>query len=106
MEKIGLVKESGGEERSLSEPKGERYFQKVRARPGYQLEVTMETGTAIHFDFRSRLNTARFGMLKDEELFRSVRTDGYDLIFAKAGRMPVKIAAADFMDLVLIDRRR
>ena len=84
----------------------EGYFKAVRALPDFLLEVTMETGTTIHFDFRSRLNTARFGRLRDEELFRSVRTDGDYLIFTKAGKMPVKITASEFMDLVLIDRTR
>ncbi len=83
-----------------------RYFKNVHALPDYQLEVIMETGTTIHFDFRSRLNTVRFGLLRDNELFRSVRTDGNYLIFNKTGKMPVKIAAADFMDLVLVDRRQ
>ncbi len=82
----------------------EGYFQSVCAIPDYQLEVTMKTGTTIHFDFRSRLNTARFGMLRDEELFGSVKTDGDYLTFNKVGRMPVKITASEFMDLVLIDR--
>ena len=84
----------------------EGYFKSVYALPDHQLEVTMETGTTIHFDFRSRLNTIRFGMLRDEELFRSVQTDGNYLVFDKAGRMPVKITASEFMDLVLIDRRK
>ncbi len=78
----------------------------MRALPDYQLEVTMETGSTIHFDFRSRLDSARFGILRDESLFRSVRTDGNYLIFDKPGRMPVKIAASEFMDIVLVDRRR
>ena len=82
------------------------YFKSVCALPDYQLEVIMETGTSIHFDFRTRLNTARFGMLKDEALFRSAQTDGDYLIFQKAGRMPVKITASEFMDLVLIDRTK
>lgn len=82
----------------------EGYFQSVCALPDYQLKVTMKTGTTIHFDFRSRLNTARFGMLRDEELFKNVETDGNYLTFSKAGRMPVKITASEFMDLVLIDR--
>lgn len=85
---------------------GEGYFKSVQALPDYQLEVTMETGTTIHFDFRSRLNTLRFGMLRDEELFRSVYTDGNYLIFNRVGRMLVKITASEFMDLVLIDRRK
>ncbi len=82
------------------------YFKSVRPMPDYQLEVSMETGTTIHFDFRTRLNTARFGMLRDQELFRSVQTDGNYLIFSKSGRMPVKITASEFMDLVLIDRTK
>jgi two-component system, chemotaxis family, chemotaxis protein CheY len=82
----------------------EGYFQSVCALPDFQLEVTMKTGTTIHFDFRSRLNTARFGMLRDEELFKSAKTDGDYLTFSKVGRMPVKITASEFMDLVLIDR--
>jgi two-component system chemotaxis response regulator CheY len=84
----------------------EGYFKSVHALPDYQLEVYMETDSTIHFDFRSRLDTARFGRLKDEELFRNVRTDGDYLIFEKAGKMPVKITASEFMDLVLIDRRK
>ena len=121
MEKLGLVKEKkvwespepgNHDQKELSaeheEADGIRdgYFKKVRALTDYQLEVTMETGTSIHFDFRTRLNTARFGMLKDEELFKSVKTDGDYLIFNKAGRMPVKITASEFMDLVLIDRTK
>lgn len=84
----------------------EGYFKSVKALADYQLDVTMETGTTIHFDFRSRLNTIRFGMLRDEDVFKSVTTDGTYLIFNKAGRMPVKITASEFMDLVLIDRRK
>lgn len=46
------------------------------------------------------------GMLKDQELFQSVHTDGNYLIFKKTNRMPVKVTALEFMDLVLIDRRK
>ena len=84
--------------------KGDRYFKSVKALPDYRLEVIMETGSIIQFDFRSRLNTARFGVLRDEELFQSVNTDGDYLIFCKEKRMPVRITASEFMDLILIDR--
>ncbi|MFT4104126.1 MAG: DUF2442 domain-containing protein [Lacrimispora sp.] len=84
--------------------KRDRYFKSVKALPDYQLEVIMETGSIIQFDFRPRLNTARFGELRDEKLFQSVKTDGDYLIFCKEKRMPVKITASEFMDLVLIDR--
>lgn len=82
------------------------YFQSVRALPEYHLEVTVATGSVILFDFRGRLGTARFGMLMDEALFQSVHTDGHYLIFYKAGMMPVRITAFEFMDLVLIDRSK
>ncbi|HWQ79826.1 MAG TPA: response regulator [Anaerovoracaceae bacterium] len=120
MEKLGLIEgiskntPKRGMQKIESPPKmvsntdqaGEGYFKAVKTLPDYQLEVTMGTGTTIHFDFRSRLKTARFGMLRDEELFRSVCTDGNYLIFSKAGRMPLKITASEFMDLVLIDRTK
>ena len=35
------------------------YFKSVHALSNYQLVVTMETGTKIHFDFRPRLDTVR-----------------------------------------------
>lgn len=85
---------------------GEGYIKSVRALPEYQLEVEMVTGTNIRFDFRSRLNTARFGKLRDVEMFTSVHTDGLNLIFSKKGKVPVKIDAKEFMDLVLVDRTR
>lgn len=52
------------------------YFKSVHALPDYQLEVIMETGTKIHFDFRPRLDTARFGKLKDNEQFGSAVPTG------------------------------
>ncbi|NNJ32814.1 response regulator [Lacrimispora defluvii] len=86
--------------------KEDGYFKSVTALPDYRLEVIMGTGTIIHFNFCSRLDTSRFGRLRDEDLFKSVHTDGNYLIFEKAGKMPVKITASEFMDLALIDRRR
>ena len=60
--------------------KGEGYFKRVQALPGYQLKVTMETGSVIHFDFRGRLNTARFGMLSDRALFQRIQADIEDTV--------------------------
>ena len=97
---------SGGTDAPEGSSQEAGYFQSVHALKDYQLEVVMGTGTTIHFDFCSRLDTARFGRLKDEALFGNVRTDGNYLIFEKSGKMPVKITASEFMDLVLIDRRK
>ncbi len=83
---------------------GEGYFKSVKVLPEYKLEVEMVTGSNILFDFCSRLNTVRFGKLRDEEMFTNAHTDGLHLIFSKKGKVPVKITAKEFMDLVLVDR--
>lgn len=82
----------------------EGYIRSVKSLPEYQLEVEMVTGTIILFNFRSRLNTVRFGKLRDLEMFTSVHTDGLHLVFSKKGKVPVIIDAKEFMDLVLVDR--
>ena len=87
-------------------PLEEGYFKSVRALPDFRLEVVMQTGTIILFDFRTRLNTVRFGKLRNSAFFQNVTTDGTYLIFSKEGRVPVRIAASEFMDLVLVDRTK
>ena len=80
------------------------FFKSVAALPDYKLEVEMGTGARIDFDFTSRLETLRFGVLRDEALFSTVYTDGNYLLFKKEGEDKVKISPDEFMDLVLIDR--
>ena len=82
------------------------YFINAYALPEYRLKVMMGTGATIDFNFKYRLDTMRFGALRDEEMFQSVRTDGNCLIFEKNGKIPIKITASEFMNLVLVDRRR
>lgn len=82
------------------------YFRSVRVLPEYWLEVEMGTGTIIRFNFGTRLKTVRFGALQDKALFASAHTDGEYLIFRTDGRVPVKITASEFMDLVLVDRTK
>jgi hypothetical protein len=82
------------------------FFKSVRALPGYRLEIEMQTDTHIIFDFNSRLCTVRFNALRDDELFSAVRTDGDFILFEKGEDTKIKIGAADFMDLVLVDRTR
>ena len=80
------------------------YIRSVKALPGYKLEVEMTTDTRIEFDFASRLNTIRFGALKDEKLFVTASTDGNFITFGTNDAARVRISAIDFMDLVLVDR--
>lgn len=78
------------------------YFASVRALPGYRLEVVMQTGAVIRFDFSSRMDTPPFSRLHGEEAFAGVTTDGMHLAFLKAEGAPVLISAREFMDLVLL----
>lgn len=70
------------------------------------MEIVMEAGMVIFSDFRSRLETARYGRLRDEELFFSVSTDGSSLICDKSGKVPVSILVQGLLDLVLMDRTK
>ena len=80
------------------------YFKSVTALPEYRLNIEMTTGAHIEFDFASRLNTMRFGALKDEKLFATACTDGEFILFGKEESEEVSISATDFMDLLLVDR--
>lgn len=80
------------------------FFREVEALADYKLAVEMGTRSQIVFDFQTRLATAKFGVLNEEDVFRSVYTDGSYLIFKKNEQVVVKITAKEFMDLVLIDR--
>ena len=49
---------------------------KVVPREERRLEVVLDNGSSIILNLESRLQTLRFGMLSDEELFYSAVTDG------------------------------
>ena len=83
-----------------------RIFKSVKPLPDWRLEIEMETGSTIYFDFTTRLNTARFGALLEEGVFESVRTDGKSLLFYDGERERVNIQAQILFDLLAIDRTR
>lgn len=83
-----------------------RVFHSVTPLPNYQLKIEMETGPSILFDFTSRLRSVRYGRLRDQKIFESVRTDGDILIFGVDEKELITITADDFMDLLMIDRTK
>ncbi|MDI6914483.1 MAG: DUF2442 domain-containing protein [Desulfitobacteriaceae bacterium] len=42
----------------------------------YRLEVQLDNGSSVTLNLESRLQTLRFGMLADKELFKRAVTDG------------------------------
>ncbi|NLK18219.1 MAG: DUF2442 domain-containing protein [Synergistaceae bacterium] len=81
------------------------FFKSVKALPGYTLKIETETGAGIEFDFSSRLDTMRFGALRDLKLFETANTDGYFILFGGAAPV-IGISAEDFMDLLMVDRTK
>lgn len=68
------------------------------------LQVEMESGSTVYLDMQRRMQSVRFGLLRNEDVFRSVETDGYRLIFYKDGSEVLEIPAVTFMDLLTVDR--
>ena len=48
----------------------------VIPKEGYCVEIALDNGSKVILNLGSRLKTARFGMLADEEFFRKAATDG------------------------------
>lgn len=48
----------------------------VTPKADYRLEVFLANGSSVTLNLESRLQTVRFGMLADKELFARATTDG------------------------------
>lgn len=66
----------------------------------WRLFVEMATGSVIVADFSHKLETARFGDLKDMDIFRSAVTDG-DVVSWNDGRLI--LTARELMNIVFVD---
>lgn len=42
----------------------------------YRLEVQLDNGSSVTLNLESRLQTLRFGMLSDKQVFKTATTDG------------------------------
>lgn len=69
----------------------------------WRLFVEMETGSVMVVDLSRKLDTARFGDLRNLDLFRSVSTDG-DIVLWRDGR--VRLTARELMDVVFVDKKQ
>ncbi len=83
-----------------------RIFRAVTPLENGCLQVEMESGSTVCLDMHRRLHSVRFGLLRDQDVFQSVTTDGNRLIFYREGSEVLEISAATFMDLLAVDRTR
>jgi len=97
---VGVLPLNGGE----SVKAQDSLFRSVKTLPGHRIEVDMATNARIVFDFTSLLQTIRYGLLEDEEFFRTVDTDGSAIVFGKEKRGEIKISENEFIDMVMLDR--
>ena len=66
----------------------------------WRLFVEMETGSVMVVDMSRKLDTARYGDLRDETLFRSVTTDGNAVSW---GHGRITITVRELMETVFVD---
>ncbi len=51
-------------------------IKEVKPREDYQLEVLLTNGGSITLNLKPKLETIRFGLLRDETFFKQAETDG------------------------------
>ena len=71
-------------------------IKEVTPKEDYRLEVTLDNGSAIILNLKPKLNTLRFGLLRDAEFFRCAETDGS--MISWGGK--VEISVTEVMDMI------
>jgi hypothetical protein len=66
---------------------------------GHRLFMDMESGSSVIVDLSDKLDTVTYGALRDDRLFRTVRTDGDYVIW---GNSLVKVTARVLLDVALV----
>ncbi|MCR4786995.1 MAG: DUF2442 domain-containing protein [Lachnospiraceae bacterium] len=65
------------------------------------LKVVFETGNSITVDMSQRLSTARFGVLKDTEVWESADTDGNFVHWYQDGIEVVELSFDEIMQMTV-----
>lgn len=75
------------------------YIKSVVPLKGYRLFMEMESGSNVIVDLSVKLHTMKYTELKDEALFKNVKTDG-DYVIWGDGRL--RLTANELMEVVLL----
>lgn len=68
----------------------------IHPKEDYQLEVILDNGSSLTLNLKPKLNTLRFGLLRDAEFFRRAETDGSMIRWG--GK--VEISVTEVMDMI------
>ena len=64
---------------------------------GYRILIELTNGNSIIIDFESKLNTLRFCMLENKDLFKRVYTDGFSIIWNKG---KLRVSMSEIMEML------
>lgn len=75
----------------------------IRVEPmqGCVLRVVFDNGNSVTVDFSPRLKTFRFGILKDETVWRTADTDSVFVHWHQSGLNVVEVAYDEIMKMAL-----
>jgi hypothetical protein len=65
---------------------------KVVPKEDYCLDIVLDNGSSIQLSLKSRLETIRFGILADAELFRKATTNG--ICISWEGKVEISLSEA------------
>ena len=72
------------------------HIKEVTPREDYQLEVTLDNGSTIILNLKPKLDTLRFGLLRDAAFFERAETDSKVIIWDDK----VELSASEIFELV------
>ena len=71
-------------------------IKEVKPRENYQLEVLLSNGGSVTLNLKPKLETIRFGLLRDEAFFHSAETDGTVIRWGNK----VELSAGEVFELI------
>lgn len=63
----------------------------------YRILIELTNGHSIIMDFESKLNTLRFCMLENKDVFRRVYTDGFSILWNKG---KLRVSMSEIMEML------
>ena len=63
----------------------------------YRILIELTNGHSIIVDFESKLNTLRFCMLENKDVFRRVYTDGFSILWNKG---KLRVSMSEIMEML------
>lgn len=63
----------------------------------YRLLIELSNGHGVIINFESKLDTLRFSMLENKDIFRRVYTDGFSLLWSRG---KLRVSMSEIMEML------